>query len=103
MNRKLERKNELEKKRVEAAQRKAQLKAAYDEELSQIESAKIVAKSSKVTRTQIQNHVTRTEEKKETPERGPTHLEIQIQENVNRLEIEGDEARNIDEAISILK
>lgn len=107
VNRKLERQNEKEKKRIELAQRKAQNKTAFDEELSQLEASKAAvaanAKASKVTRLQIQNIVARKVEESGTPKKGPTHLEVEIQENVNRLEVEGEEARNIDEAITVLR
>ena len=102
VNRKIDRQNEREKKRIEAAQKKAEKKAAYEEEASQLESTK-AAKPTKVTRSQIQSTISRQAEEKEKPSRGPTHLEVEIPENVNQLVVEGDEARNIEEAISILR
>ncbi|KAH9422305.1 hypothetical protein DERP_002602 [Dermatophagoides pteronyssinus] len=111
IGRKMDRQQQRESKKHEQAQRKAQNRAAYEEEMKNIQS--ISSSSSKpknpvtkkVTRSQIQTFV----DKKQTLDGGeskeqqqPTHLEIPLEENINRLQIDGDEARNIDEAITIL-
>lgn len=103
ISRKVDRKLEAEKKRMEAAARKAQNKAAAEEEAAQLAASvsSKVAKPTKVTRSQIQSTLTKAE--KEAKPREPTHLEQEITENVNRIEVDGDEARNIDEAISVLR
>ena len=85
---------------MEVAERKAQNRAAYEEEQTQIESKTPV--KTKVTRSQIDSHLAKLAEQSETPKKELTHLEVSLTENVNRLNIEGDEARNIDEAITIL-
>lgn len=100
ISRKLDRQNERERKRLEVAERKAQNKAAYEEEQSQIVIS--TKANNKVTRSQIQSTISKKNTEKETTKKAPTHLEVEIIENVNRLTIEGDEARNIDEAITIL-
>lgn len=109
INRKLERHQQRESKKHEQAQRKAQNRAAYEEEMKNIPntSAKTKDNASKVTRSQIQMFVDNKKQKEadsESKERNkePTHLEVPLEENINRLQIEGDEARNIDEAITIL-
>ncbi|XP_027200240.2 coiled-coil domain-containing protein 124 [Dermatophagoides pteronyssinus] len=112
IGRKMDRQQQRESKKHEQAQRKAQNRAAYEEEMKNIQS--ISSSSSKpknpvtkkVTRSQIQTFV----DKKQTLDGGeskeqqqqPTHLEVPLEENINRLQIDGDEARNIDEAITIL-
>ena len=103
INRKFDRQNEREKKRLELAQRKAQNKAAYENELNQLESKKGSVAKTKVTRSQIQSTIAKKLEEKEPPKKEQVHLDIEIEENINHLNIEGDEARNIDEAISILR
>lgn len=113
IGRKIDRQQQRESKKHEQAQRKAQNRAAYEEEMKNIQS--ISSSSSKpknpvtkkVTRSQIQTFV----DKKQTLDGGeskeqqqqPTHLEVPLEENINRLQIDGDEARNIDEAITILR
>jgi len=106
VNRKLDRQNERDKKRMEQAQKKAQNKAAYEEELSQLGPSKPAhTNKPKVTRAHIQSFVAKQieEKEKEASNKEATHLEVEIVENVNRLTIEGDEARNIEEAITILR
>lgn len=103
VNRKMDRQCERDKKRTELAQKKAQNKAAYEEELSQLAAGKAPSTNkTKVTRSHIQGFISKQAEEKEAPKKEITHLEVAITENVNRLEIEGDEARNIEEAITIL-
>lgn len=101
ISRKVDRKLEAEKKRAEAAARKAQNKAAAEEEALQLAASVKVAKPAKVTRSQIESTLAKAE--KEAKSREPTHLELQVTENVNRLVVDGDEARNIDEALSVLR
>ncbi|CAB3380072.1 Hypothetical predicted protein [Cloeon dipterum] len=101
---KQQRKEEQEKKRLEAAQRKAESKASLEEELSKI---KIGGKQtqSKVTRAEIEAEAERRQQaatianKKEEVK---MHVEKPIEENVNRLQVDGLEARSVEEAISVL-
>ncbi|XP_065335307.1 coiled-coil domain-containing protein 124 [Cloeon dipterum] len=101
---KQQRKEEQEKKRLEAAQRKAESKASLEEELSKI---KIGGKQtqSKVTRAEIEAEAERRQQaatianKKEEVK---THVEKPIEENVNRLQVDGLEARSVEDAISVL-
>lgn len=55
----------------------------------------------KVTRAQITTLNTKKETEKK--EKIVTHLDEPLEENINRLKIEGDEARTVDEAIGILR
>lgn len=110
ISRKMDRKADAEKKKAEAAARKAQNRAALEEETTQLAAAvsssaiKAASKPTKVTRAQIASTISKTEKEKEkeAKAREPTHLELEVTENVNRIEVDGDEARNIDEAISVL-
>jgi len=101
VNRKMERQNDREQKKLEQAQKKAQLKAAYDEEQSQLSSIKPTGKP-KVTRAHILNFIEKQDAEKGPAKKEPTHIDAEITENINRMNIEGDEARNIEEAITIL-
>lgn len=104
VNRKMERHQQREKKKQEVLDRKAQNKAAYEQELSTLEVSRAPGKNSaKVTRSQIESLISQQKEEKETPKKELTHLEVSLVENVNRMTIEGEEARNIDEAISVLR
>jgi len=103
---KLQRKDDKEKKRLEALARKAELKTLADEEIKSIKTEPKQA-AHKITRLQIQAEV----EKREAAARGsavkPVVLKTvdsePIPENVNRLVVEGEVARTVDEAISVLR
>ncbi|XP_076443260.1 coiled-coil domain-containing protein 124-like [Babylonia areolata] len=100
--RKQQRKEDKEKKRVEQMERKKELQRLAEEEMSSMKGAKPV--SGKVTRAQVQANMERLEaeaaaaaKKDDVP-----HDEKPIEENMNLLVIEGDEARSVEEAISVL-
>ncbi|KAL1493047.1 hypothetical protein ABEB36_011187 [Hypothenemus hampei] len=97
---KQQRKEADEKKRQEQLQRKAEAKALLEKEMSSLKATK-APPPEKVTRAQIQarNHEV---SKSKDSEKVETHLDAPLVENVNRLQIDGEEARNIDEAIQIL-
>lgn len=63
-----------------------------------------VAPPPKITRAQIATKVAKVEkEEKENNKKIETHLDLPLTENVNRLQVEGEEARTVEEAISILR
>lgn len=104
INRKLERQQAREEKKQETLLRKAQNRAAYEAELKSIPNAKNKDNPKKITRLQIQNFVERKQKPEAVPlKKEPTHLEVPLEENLNRMTIEGEEARNIDQAITILR
>lgn len=104
INRKIERQQAREEKKQETLLRKAQNRAAYEAELKNIPNAKNKDNAKKITRSQIQNFVERKQKPESLPSRKePTHLEVPLEENLNRMTIEGEEARNIDQAITILR
>lgn len=102
---KQQRKDEQEKKKLEAAEKKALKQALYDEEMGT--SAK---PEKKLTRAEIEYNIEkqRIEAQKERErerllkERTTVVEEDKIEENVNRLQVDGLEARTVEEAISIL-
>lgn len=92
-----------EKKKQEALLRKAEAKAILEKEMG--EPSKKTTKAApppKITRAQISARAVKPE-KEEQEKKIETHLETPLIENVNRILIEGEEARTIDEAISILR
>lgn len=93
-----------EKKKLEALQRKQEAKALLEKETNE-STKKANAKAApapKVSRAQIQAKVNKTE--KEVKEKKiETHLDVVLEENVNRLVVDGEEARTVEEAISVLR
>ncbi|RUS84559.1 hypothetical protein EGW08_007654 [Elysia chlorotica] len=100
--RKLQRKDDKEKKRVEQLERKKELQQLHEQEMDSIKGAK--SQAAKMTRAQIIETQERLAAEAEAAKIKSqlSHDEIPIEENVNRIEIEGTEARNVDEAISAL-
>ncbi|XP_053228501.1 coiled-coil domain-containing protein 124 [Podarcis raffonei] len=105
--RKEQRKEEREKRRLEQVERKKELQRLLEEE-----DAKLKGKTpkplppGKVTRAQI-DEVLRKEQQKENGEPGEklkSHLEMPLEENINRrvLEEGAVEARTIEDAIAVL-
>nr|BAN20566.1 conserved hypothetical protein [Riptortus pedestris] len=95
---KQQRKEENLKKKEEQQRKKAELKALLESEAVAVKGK---TPPTKVTRSQIQSD----QEKKKEGSSGPkleTHLTTPLEENINRIEIEGDEARSVTEAIAIL-
>ncbi|XP_056646238.1 coiled-coil domain-containing protein 124-like [Diorhabda sublineata] len=104
IQKKQQKKEAEEKKRQETLKKKAEAKALLEKETNEI-----VKKSSKpppavkVTRAQINARTAAVKSKTENTENKiETHLEAPLVENVNRLVIDGEEARTVDEAISLL-
>jgi len=101
--RKQSRKDEREKKKQGQLERKQEAQKLLEEEMSSIKSSK-PAPSAKVTRAEIEANRKKmaaeaAAEKKKTE---IPYDERTIEENVNRQEIEGEEARTVEDAISVL-
>ncbi|KAJ1526002.1 hypothetical protein ONE63_009179 [Megalurothrips usitatus] len=102
-NRKAQRKEDQEKKKLEAMQKKAEAKAILEQELSSIKINTGKQSISKVTRQQIQMETAkRAEAAQPSKPEEETHISKPLEENINRLEVEGEEARTVEEAISVL-
>ncbi|ELK19173.1 Coiled-coil domain-containing protein 124 [Pteropus alecto] len=100
---------EKEKRRLEQLERKKETQRLLEEEDSKLKGGKAprVAVPSKVTRAQIEETLRRDHQHKETPEpveKAKSHLEVPLEENVNRrvLEEGSIEARTIEDAIAVL-
>jgi len=107
LQKKQSRKEDAEKKRLEALEKKKQredLLAQEDAEYKSQAAKKGVQKPPKLTRTQIREDAEkRNEIALEKPKQEvQTHLTTTLEENINRVEIEGVEARTVDEALSVL-
>ncbi|KAJ8679717.1 hypothetical protein QAD02_015504 [Eretmocerus hayati] len=94
---KKQKQEELEKKRLEALQKKEEAKALLEKELSSI---KVGGKqpAAKVTRAEIQAAT----EKRNQNAMKKKEDEKPIEENLNRIVLEGETAHGIDEALSVL-
>ncbi|XP_015171355.1 PREDICTED: coiled-coil domain-containing protein 124 [Polistes dominula] len=98
---KKQKQEELEKKRQQQLEKKAEVKALLEQEMATI---KVGGKQpiAKITKSEIletierRNQAAKIEKKKEKEKEKP------IEENLNRVVIEGESAHGIDEALSIL-
>ncbi|XP_016066303.1 PREDICTED: coiled-coil domain-containing protein 124 isoform X2 [Miniopterus natalensis] len=104
-----EQRKEKEKRRLEQLERKKEAQRLLEEEDSKLKGGKAprVAMPNKVTRAQIEETLRRDHQHKEaqeTAEKVKSHLEVPLEENVNRRVLaEGSlEARTIEEAIAVL-
>ncbi|CAH1153621.1 unnamed protein product [Phaedon cochleariae] len=104
VQKKQQKKDAEEKKRIEALQRKAEAKALLEKEASEV--IKKVSKPAppvKLTRAQIESKVTaKVPNLVKAENKIEIHLDIPLEENINRLQIDGEEARTVDEAITLL-
>ncbi|KAK6179357.1 hypothetical protein SNE40_011739 [Patella caerulea] len=103
VNRKLQRKDEKERKRLEQLEKKKEIQQLHDEEMNALKSVKPTAPS-KVTRHAIAANIEKPSNKtnprrhiNDEDDDGPP-----IEENLNRNIVDGDEARTVEEAIQIL-
>ncbi|XP_018410580.1 PREDICTED: coiled-coil domain-containing protein 124 [Nanorana parkeri] len=103
--RKEHRKEEKEKRRLELLERKKESQRMLDEEDAKLKSkqAKPIPPA-KVTRAQIEETLKKDETQKENDEKPKTHLEMPLEENINRRILEEGEveARSVEEAIAAL-
>ncbi|XP_067666682.1 coiled-coil domain-containing protein 124-like [Haliotis asinina] len=102
--RKQQRKEDKEKKRLEQLEKKKELQQLHDEEMSKLKSAKPVA-ASKITRADIaaqQERLQAAAAAAEKQEKELMHDEKPLEENLNCLDVDGQEARTVEEAISLL-
>ncbi|XP_066460868.1 coiled-coil domain-containing protein 124 [Eleutherodactylus coqui] len=103
VQRKEHRKEEKEKRRLEQLERKKESQRMLDEEDAKMKS-KLKAMPAKVTRAQIEDTLQREEVQKVTVEKPKTHLDLPLEENLNRRMLEEGEveARSVEEAIAAL-
>ncbi|XP_047540061.1 coiled-coil domain-containing protein 124 [Vanessa atalanta] len=103
LKKKQQKKEEQEKKRLEQLQKKAEAKALLEKEMESLKG-KVAPPPPKITRAQI----TQMKEKSIKPEpEKPLPSKVVVEEpplveNLNRLQIDGDVAQSVEEAISIL-
>ncbi|XP_074650782.1 coiled-coil domain-containing protein 124-B-like [Tubulanus polymorphus] len=106
VTRKQNRKDEKDKKKQEQLQKKQELKKLHDEEMESVKGKSAPAATTKVTRAQVEEFRRKEAEaamkKKQQAERIVSVDDMPLEENVNRLTIDGSEARNVDEAITVL-
>lgn len=97
---KQQRKDDKEKKRQEQLERKLESEKLLDEEMSAIKSAK-PPPPSKLTRAQIEGERELAHAAGTKPAE-PLVTDLPLEVNVNQLDIEGDEARTVEDAIGVL-
>uniref|UniRef100_A0A8C5PZP4 Coiled-coil domain containing 124 n=1 Tax=Leptobrachium leishanense TaxID=445787 RepID=A0A8C5PZP4_9ANUR len=105
VQRKEHRKEEKEKRRLEQLERKKENQRMLDEEDANLKGRlQKPPGSSKVTRAQIEETLIREEEQKNLEEQPKTHLEVPLEENLNRRVLEEGEveARTVEDAIAVL-
>ncbi|XP_045779320.1 coiled-coil domain-containing protein 124 [Maniola jurtina] len=103
LKKKQQKKEDQEKKRLEQLQKKAEAKALLEKEMESIKP-KAVPPPAKITRAQI-THMKERTIKAEPEKPVPTRVVVEeppLVENLNRLQIDGEVAQSVDEAISIL-
>ena len=100
-------KEDQERKRLEALEKKKEAKQLLDQEEAEMKSQQIKksGQTQKLSRAQIREEAA----KREAIARGKvnqevnTHLSTPLQENINRVKVEGVEARTVDEALNVLR
>ena len=117
VQKKMQRKNEQEQKRQQQLDKKVEKQKAYDDEMAGLESATTKAKQQqappKVTQAQIEREKQLEEARRKELESqralekkniaiAPAEEE-ELPENVNRLQIEGEVAGTVEQAIEVLK
>ncbi|NXI12153.1 CC124 protein, partial [Irena cyanogastra] len=107
--RKEQRKEEREKRRLEQLERRKELQRLLEEEDSKLKGkAPKPGNAGKITRAQIEENVRKEQQQRESSdaaaEKEKSHLELPLEENLNRrLPEEGAvEARSIEDAIAAL-
>ncbi|XP_056319940.1 coiled-coil domain-containing protein 124 [Danio aesculapii] len=99
-----QRKDDKERKRLEALERKRENQRLFEEEDSKIKGKQTKEGPSKVTRAQIEETLQSKQNVKEIKEKEKSHLDVPLEENVNRIVPEEGsvEARTIEDAIAVL-
>ncbi|VDP92166.1 unnamed protein product [Echinostoma caproni] len=104
VNKKLQRKDERDEKRQEQLDKKKEKERLYAQELAEIKAAKganVKSCHTKLTQAQIASAREALAEQLAALNKKQTKKETEeIQPNVNRMEVEGLEARNVEEAIA---
>ncbi|XP_053320369.1 coiled-coil domain-containing protein 124 [Spea bombifrons] len=102
--RKEQRKEEKEKRRLEQLERKKEAQRLLEEEDAKVKGKPQKSEPSKVTRAQIEETLRKEGEHKSTVENPKTHLQMPLEENLNRRVLEEGEveARTVEDAIAAL-
>ncbi|KAM3960931.1 coiled-coil domain-containing protein 124 [Aphomia sociella] len=105
LKKKQQKKEDQEKKRLEQLQKKAEAKALLEKEMESIKgTVKNAPPPPKITRAQISQFKEKTI-KAEPPKPVPTRVVVEeppLEENLNRIQLDGEVAQSVDEAISVL-
>lgn len=106
---KLQRKEEKEKKKTEQLERKKEAQKILDEEVAVLasKSGGKTPAPAKLTRAEVEVHRLNVVEADKAAVAGTVKVNVQeqepeIEENINRIVIEGDQAHTVDEALNLL-
>ncbi|KAJ4435388.1 hypothetical protein ANN_18003 [Periplaneta americana] len=95
------RKEEQLKKKQELLDKKAESKALLEQEMKSIQTAG-KQPLAKITQAQIQAESEKRRLSTVKVKEPVTHIEKPLEENINRLQIEGEQARSVEQAIAVL-
>ncbi|GLG95473.1 Coiled-coil domain-containing protein [Gryllus bimaculatus] len=100
---KQQRKEEQERRKQQQLEKKAESKALYEQEMKSIQPA-VKQQQSKITRSQIQAEAEKRNKAAVATSKKPdiTHIQEPLEENINRVVVDGLEARSVTEAIAVL-
>ncbi|XP_026731759.1 coiled-coil domain-containing protein 124 isoform X2 [Trichoplusia ni] len=104
LKKKQQKKEEQEKKRLEQLQKKAEAKALLEKEMESLKAApKVAPPPPKITRAQIEKMKEKSMKVEPVkPSKVVVVDETPLEENLNRIQLDGEVAQTVDEAISIL-
>ncbi|KOB69625.1 Uncharacterized protein OBRU01_09422 [Operophtera brumata] len=104
LKKKQQKKDDQEKKRLEQLQKKAEAKAILEKEMDSIKVTKAAPPPPKITRAHI-THMKEKTIKAEQAVPAPARVVVEeppLEENLNRIQLDGEVAQTIDEALSVL-
>lgn len=99
--RKLQRKEDQAKKKQDILEKKAESRALLEQELKSIQTSG-KQPLAKITQAQIQAETEKRRIATTKTKEPVTHIEKPLEENINRLQTEGLQARSVEEAIAVL-
>lgn len=99
--RKLQRKEDQEKKKQSIADKKAEIKALLEQESVSVKKCAKAPAPPKITRAQISEHGN-VDAKPIKKDKIETHLDVPLEENINRILPTAEEAHTIVDAIALL-
>ncbi|KAI8438008.1 hypothetical protein MSG28_010666 [Choristoneura fumiferana] len=104
LKKKQQKKEDQEKKRLEQLQKKQEAKALLEKEMESLKATPKAAPPPKITRAQI-SKIQEKSAKQEPAKPVPARVVVEeppLEENLNRIQLDGEVAQSVEEAISVL-